>query len=104
VSIDGEGPELGDTLEQATVPPADEHLAQRSLVDSLDAALEDLDDREREVLRLRFGIGGDGEERTLREIGDRMHLSRERIRQIESRAKDKLRRSKKVHELRSSLN
>jgi RNA polymerase primary sigma factor len=55
-------------------------------------------------VRLRFGLGGDGESRTLQEIGDRLHLSRERIRQIESRAKEKLRRSKKVHELRSSLN
>jgi RNA polymerase primary sigma factor len=104
VGVDGDGPELGDTLEQASVPSADEDLTRRSLVERLDAALRDLDDKEREVVRLRFGIGGDGEARTLQEIGDRLHLSRERIRQIESRAKEKLRRSKKVHELRSSLN
>jgi RNA polymerase primary sigma factor len=104
VGSDGEGPELGDTLEQASVPAADENLTRRSLVERLDAALRELDDKEREVVRLRFGIGGDGEGRTLQEIGDRLHLSRERIRQIESRAKEKLRRSKKVIELRSSLN
>ena len=104
VGADGEGPELGDTLEQASVPAADERLTRRSLVARLDAALRELDDKEREVVRLRFGIGSDGEGWTLQEIGDRLHLSRERIRQIESRAKEKLRRSKKVIELRSSLN
>lgn len=104
VGPDGEGPELGDTLEQGTVPAVDEVLSRRALVESLDAALADLDEKEREVVRLRFGLRSDGETQTLQEIGDRMHLSRERIRQIEARAKDKLRRSKKVHELRSSLN
>jgi len=104
VGVDGEGPELGDTLEQGSVPAADVDLTRRSLVERLDAALRELDEKEREVVTLRFGLDDDGEARTLQEIGDRMHLSRERIRQIESRAKEKLRRSKKVHELRSSLN
>ena len=104
VGVDGEGPELGDTLEQGSVPAADVDLTRRSLVERLDAALRELDEKEREVVTLRFGLDDDGEARTLQEIGDRMHLSRERIRQIESRAKEKLRRSKKVLELRSSLN
>jgi RNA polymerase primary sigma factor len=101
---DGDGPELGDTLEQGSVPPVDDALARRSVVERLDAALRELDEKERRVVRLRFGLDSDGETRTLQEIGDRLHLSRERIRQIEARAKEKLRRSKKVHELRSSLN
>jgi len=104
VGVDGDGPELGDTLEQGSVPAADVALTRRSLVERLDAALRELDEKEREVVTLRFGLDDDGEARTLQEIGDRMHLSRERIRQIESRAKEKLRRSKKVLELRSSLN
>ena len=68
------------------------------------AALTELDDKEREVVELRFGLDRDGEMRTLQEIGEALHLSRERIRQIESRAKDKLRRSKRASELRSYLN
>ncbi len=104
IGLDGDGPELGETLEQPSPHSLDDELSRRSLVERLDAALRELDDKEREVVRLRFGLDGGGETRTLQEVGDRLHLSRERIRQIESRAKEKLRRSKKVHELRSSLN
>jgi RNA polymerase primary sigma factor len=78
----------------------DDEMIRRSNLDDLARALSDLDGKEREVMRLRFGLGDD-EEHTLQEIGDRLHLSRERVRQIEMRAKDKLRRSAK---LRSHLN
>jgi RNA polymerase primary sigma factor len=91
--------ELGDVLAQDQVPVEEEMIHQADL-DELAAALRDLDGKEREVVRLRFGLE-DEEPRTLQEIGDRLHLSRERVRQIESRAKEKLRRSAK---LRSRLN
>ncbi|HET8797063.1 MAG TPA: RNA polymerase sigma factor RpoD/SigA [Thermoanaerobaculia bacterium] len=101
---DGEdGPELGDLLESPTRPLEDD-LVRQSLIDRVRAALSELDEKEREVVSLRFGLDRDGEMRTLQEIGDRLHLSRERVRQIESRAKDKLRRSKRANELRSYLN
>jgi RNA polymerase sigma factor (sigma-70 family) len=91
--------ELGETLvqEHALI---EEEMIHRAGLNELAAALLELDGKEREVVRLRFGLEDD-EPRTLQEIGDRLHLSRERVRQIESRAKEKLRRSEK---LRSHLN
>jgi RNA polymerase primary sigma factor len=92
--------ELADVLALDLVPPIEDEMIHQSDLDGLTAALRDLDGKEREVVRLRFGFEDD-EPRTLQEIGDRLHLSRERVRQIESRAKEKLRRSEK---LRSRLN
>jgi RNA polymerase primary sigma factor len=93
------GPELADVLAEEHAP-IDDELIHRANLDDLATALLDLDRKEREVVRLRYGLEDD-EPRTLQEIGDLMHLSRERVRQIESRAKEKLRHSAK---LRSHLN
>jgi RNA polymerase primary sigma factor len=101
---DAEGPELGDILQQATVPPAEEALIHRRLNAGVRGALGELDEKERDVIELRFGLDRDGDPRTLQEVGDALGLSRERIRQIESKAKEKLRRSKRAGELRSYLN
>ncbi len=101
---DSEGPELGEMLQQASVPPAEAALVHRRLHAGVRGALGELDEKEREVIKLRFGLDRDGEPRTLQEVGDALGLSRERIRQIESKAKDKLRRSKRAGELRSYLN
>src|SRR5438067_3796557 len=87
---DGPSRELGDLIEQDGVPAIEDEMIHQSDLDELAEALRDLDGKEREVVRLRFGLEDD-EPRTLQEIGDRLHLSRERVRQIESRAKDKLR-------------
>ena len=92
--------ELADILAQDSVAAVDDELIHRSDLDELAHALLGLDRKEREVVRLRYGLEDD-EPRTLQEIGDLMHLSRERVRQIESRAKEKLRHSTK---LRSHLN
>jgi RNA polymerase primary sigma factor len=99
-----DAPELGDLIEQDAEPPIEEQMLHRSLTERVRDALDELDDKEREVVRLRFGLDRDGEMRTLQEVGDKLGLSRERIRQIESRAKEKLRRSKRAGELRSYLN
>ena len=89
LSDDGEG-ELGDMIEDSTAPsPLDQVMAD-SVPGELARLLAVLDEREREILRLRYGLD-QGEPRTLEEVGERMHLTRERIRQIESRALCKLR-------------
>jgi RNA polymerase primary sigma factor len=101
---DDGAPELGDMLEQVTVPPAEEALMHQRLHARVRNALGELEGREREVLELRFGLDRDGDPRTLQEVGAMLDLTRERIRQIEARAKEKLRRSKRAGELRSYLN
>jgi RNA polymerase primary sigma factor len=63
----------------------------------------ELGKKEREVMRLRFGLDG-GEAETLQAIGNRLKLSRERVRQIEARAKAKLRQSARLQGVKSTLN
>ena len=94
---------LSDKLEQDVIPSADMALLRSSLKDHLHACLGELDPKEQKVLRLRFGLD-EGEPRTLKEIGEMMGLSRERIRQIEAQALDKLNRSQKCQQLQGYLN
>jgi len=102
VGDDG-GLELGETLEQDSVPSAEVEMIRSSFERRIQGMVSGLDEKEREVIRMRFGFDGE-EPRTLQEIGEAMGLSRERIRQIESRAKEKLRRSREAHGLRGYLN
>ena len=93
------GRALGDLLPLDQAPIEDEIMRQAD-AHELAQALGDLNGKEREVVRLRYGLEDD-EPRTLQEIGDQLHLSRERVRQIEVMAKAKLRKSRR---LRSHLN
>jgi RNA polymerase primary sigma factor len=102
VGDDG-GLELGDTLEQDSVPSVEVEMIKSSFERRIQGMVSGLDEKEREVIRMRFGLDGE-EPKTLQEIGEAMGLSRERIRQIESRAKEKLRRSREAHGLRGYLN
>lgn len=81
--------ELGDLVEDSHDTP-EQTLAREQLHDDLEALLQELDSREAQVIRQRFGLEDDTP-RTLTEIGEALHLSRERVRQIESRALLKLR-------------
>jgi len=91
--VDAEGDaELGDMMEQSLFPDTDERLLRRSFNQAMKDAMEGLPERERRVLEYRFGFH-DNRPRTLREVGEILSLSRERVRQIETRALRRLRRS-----------
>ncbi len=72
-----------DMLEEKDGLSAEDNLFQHSLEEEIEFLLEDLEPREREIIRLRFGF--DGEPMTLEDIGQKIGLSRERIRQIEKK-------------------
>jgi RNA polymerase primary sigma factor len=72
-----------DMLEEKDAVSAEENLFQHSMEDEIDELLRDLEPREKEIIRMRFGF--DGDPMTLEEIGRKIGLSRERIRQIEKK-------------------
>jgi RNA polymerase sigma factor (sigma-70 family) len=82
--------ELGDVVEDRSAESPFEVAAVSLLPEEIGRLLSPLDEREREILRLRFGLDR-GEPRTLEEVGEHFNLTRERIRQIEARAMSKLR-------------
>jgi RNA polymerase primary sigma factor len=77
-----------DLLESTNTIPYDDEIMQESLHAKVELLLKDLQPREEKILRMRFGFHGDA--KTLEEIGREIGLSRERVRQIEKRAKAKL--------------
>ncbi len=82
--------ELGDVVEDRSAESPFEVAATALLPDEIKRLLAPLDEREREILTLRYGLDR-GEPRTLEEVGEHFNLTRERIRQIEARAMSKLR-------------
>ncbi|MBI3635031.1 MAG: sigma-70 family RNA polymerase sigma factor [Candidatus Rokubacteria bacterium] len=86
----GEDSELGDFLEDKSAGSPNDSLLTRDLTTQVERALATLSPKEKEILRLRFGIGEEGEH-TLEEVGKRFAVTRERIRQIEAKALRKLR-------------
>ena len=87
---DNQDTELGDLLED-TGPSPEDFATQSSLRMDLEKLMADLTPQQREVLSLRFGLQ-DGQTMTLAKIGDRLSISRERVRQIEREALNKLRK------------
>ncbi len=93
---------LGDFIEDENVPVPSDAAAFSLLRMELLQVLESLTDREKTVLRLRFGLD-DGKARTLEEVGRQFNVTRERIRQIESKALRKLRHPSRSRKLRDFL-
>ena len=102
ISIEGDRV-LGDYIEDQESPDPDE-VATLSLVrQQLEQVLEMLPPREVQILKLRYGLSN-GETHTLAEVGYKMGVSRERVRQIEAQAIRRLRQPKIQHKLRSYIN
>lgn len=91
-----------DLLEETSVPPVEDQILQSALASEVKSMLEALPPREQKVLRMRFGI--DGKPKTLEEVGKHLNLSRERIRQIEKKAKGRLKARARLKAVRDYLN
>jgi RNA polymerase primary sigma factor len=98
----GEDSELGDFLEDKSAGSPNESLLNQDLTTQVERALSTLSPKEKEILRLRFGIGEEGEH-TLEEVGKRFEVTRERIRQIEAKALRKLRHPLRGRNLRAFI-
>jgi RNA polymerase primary sigma factor len=93
---------LGDFIEDAEAPVPLERASFRLLQEQLESVLHTLSGREKEVIRLRFGLV-DGQPRTLEDVGKKFGVTRERIRQIESKTLSKLRHPSRSQKLRDYL-
>ena len=102
VGEDEESSELGDFLEDSDATAPVDAVANQLLRDELLDVLASLEPREREVLGLRFGLE-DGRSRTLEEVGGEFQVTRERIRQLEAKALDKMRQPSRSDRLRDYL-
>ncbi|MEX0768846.1 MAG: RNA polymerase sigma factor RpoD [Microthrixaceae bacterium] len=99
---DDDGSQMADFIEdKGAAVPADVVTAN-SLSEQIMTALDELSDREKEVVRLRFGLDG-GQPQTLEEVGKRFGVTRERIRQIEAKTLAKLRHPQRKQQLEDYL-
>ncbi|MFQ5505578.1 MAG: RNA polymerase sigma factor RpoD/SigA [Planctomycetota bacterium] len=83
-------PAADDTLEDHSAKQPHEELLDSSEIEKLKELLDEMDEIEAEILKLRFGIGGAEEGMTLKAIGEMMGLTREKVRQIEKRSIQRL--------------
>lgn len=108
--------EIGDKLKDSLSPSVEYQIVKNSIEENIREILNELEEKEADVLKLRFGIFDedlvkkygmsekDQNPSTLQEIGDMMQLTRERIRQIEKKAIRKLAHSQKLQQLKGYLN
>jgi RNA polymerase primary sigma factor len=94
--------ELSDFIEDTNSPSPSEQAFRADLQAKTHELLDTLPDRERKILRLRFGIG-ERSDHTLEEVGRDFNLTRERIRQLETKALEKLRHPTRADSLRTFL-
>lgn len=94
---------FGDFVEDKSSVSPIEQILKSDLKEQIDDILEQLNDRERTVIRMRFGLLDDESDRTLEEIGKELNITRERVRQIESSAIKKLKHPKVGRKLKNYI-
>jgi RNA polymerase primary sigma factor len=90
VYADRDASNLGDFIEDENSQAPEDYAVHRSLRDDIESVLDTLDKKEADIIRFRFGLG-ERSPMSLKEIGDRFNLTKERIRQIEKKALKRLR-------------
>jgi len=96
---DDEDDTLGDFIEDESAPSPIKETLKMFLAEELERALDQLDDREKEILKLRYGLE-DGHPRTLKDVARVFNITRERVRQIEIKALEKLKHPSRKQELK----
>jgi RNA polymerase primary sigma factor len=91
---------LGDFLADDKILSPDQESARRIVRDQVNEILDDLPEKERRILQMRHGLD-DGIQHTLEEVGKEFGVTRERIRQIEAKAHEKIRQHEKINRLRN---
>ncbi len=94
---------FGDFVEDKSTLSPMEHILKHDLKDQIDEVLDQLNEREKAVIRMRFGLMEDESDRTLEEIGKELSVTRERVRQIESSAIKKLKHPKVGRKLKNYI-
>lgn len=97
---DDEKSTLGDFLADDTILPPDQEASRRILSDQVREILEDLSEKEKKILEMRHGLD-DGIQHTLEEVGKKFGVTRERIRQIEAKAHEKIRQHEDSNRLKN---
>ncbi|MEW5908010.1 MAG: sigma-70 family RNA polymerase sigma factor [Patescibacteria group bacterium] len=100
VGEDEEDSTLGEFVREEKIPAPDQQAALRLLKDQIIEILSDLSPKEQKILTMRFGLR-DGITHTLEEVGSEFGVTRERIRQIEAKALEKIRQHEKLRRLES---
>jgi len=86
------GTEFGDLIGDENASTPSDELQNRNVVNDLAQLLQDLDPREAEIIRLRFGLGGE-KAKTLEEVGELFGITRERVRQLQNMALSRMRKA-----------
>jgi RNA polymerase primary sigma factor len=98
---DADGTEFGDLIsDENSINPL-ENLQSKNIINNLTALVEDLDPRESEIIRLRFGLNGD-KAKTLEEVGEMFDITRERVRQLQNMALSRMRKALIANERQKS--